>query len=143
MTPTSKRFRLDRALGAPLARPNHHAYGDPIAAMSLPTHAPLTPNSSLTLAQAVAKSRHPRNHATAQLEPHRDELLRLAGEGNSAETLAIGLGLIGIKVGRETMRRWLVREMGTKSKRKVRRKRTAGAPAECVPISQIGGMMPP
>jgi hypothetical protein len=85
--------------------------------MSLPIHSPLTTPRPTTLAQAVAQARHPRNHATAQLEPHREELLRLAQAGDSAETLAAGLGLIGIKLGRETMRRWLQRELGHKRRK--------------------------
>ena len=85
--------------------------------MSLPIHSPLTPARPATLAQAVAQARHPRNHATAQLEPHREELLRLAQAGDSAETLAVGLGLIGIKIGRETMRRWLQRERGLRRRK--------------------------
>lgn len=85
--------------------------------MSLPIHSPSTPARPTTLAQAVAQARHPRNHATAQLEPHREELLRLAQDGDSAETLAVGLGLIGIKIGRETMRRWLQRELGRKRRK--------------------------
>lgn len=85
--------------------------------MSLPIHSPLTAPRPTTLAQAVAQARHPRNHATAQLEPHREELLRLAQAGESTETLATGLGLIGIKIGRETMRRWLRQELGRKRRK--------------------------
>jgi hypothetical protein len=93
--------------------------------MSLPIHCPLTTLRPATLAQAVAKVRHPRNHATAQLEPHREELLRLAQAGESAETLAAGLGVLGIKIGRETMRRWLRSELGRK--RSGRRRAQAGS----------------
>ena len=77
--------------------------------MSLPIHSSVATARPTTLTQAVAQARHPRNHATAHLDPHREELLQLAEAGDSAETLAIGLGLIGIKIGRETMRRWLQR----------------------------------
>ncbi|HEX7632359.1 MAG TPA: hypothetical protein VF388_09515 [Lacunisphaera sp.] len=108
--------------------------------MSLPIHSPLTPAPPTTLAQAVAQARHPRNHATAQLEPHRDELLRLAQAGESAETLAHGLAIIGIKIGRETMRRWLQRERGLTPKRKARRRRVAGPLMIDSPLSQTGDM---
>ncbi|MDI1335893.1 MAG: hypothetical protein PSU94_06880 [Lacunisphaera sp.] len=82
--------------------------------MSLPAYSPSNPLRPTTLTQAVAQARHPRNHATAQLEPHREELLRLAQAGDSAETLAGGLRLIGIEIGRETMRRWLQQQLGRK-----------------------------
>ena len=96
--------------------------------MSLPIHASLVTARPTTLAQAMAQARHPRNRATAQLEPHREELLRLAEAGDSAETLAIGLGLIGIKIGRETMRRWLQRELGRRpAKRSKRQKPVRGS----------------
>lgn len=108
--------------------------------MSLPMHSPLTPLPPTTLAQAVAQARHPRNHATAQLEPHREELLRLAQAGDSAETLATGLGMLGIKIGRETMRRWLARETGAKPKRRARRKRVAVGPALGSPASESNSM---
>lgn len=90
--------------------------------MSLPIHSPLATPRPTTLSQAVAQARHPRNRATAQLEPHREELLRLAQAGESAETLATGLRLIGIKIGRETMRRWLQRELGRPSAKRRRGK---------------------
>ena len=73
--------------------------------MSLPIHSPFTTARPTTLTQAVAQARHPRNHATAQLEPHREELLRLRQDGESAESLVGGLRLLGIEIGRETMRR--------------------------------------
>ena len=92
--------------------------------MSLPIHSPLTPPRPTTLAQAVAQARHPRNHATAQLEPHREELLRLSQAGESAESLVGGLRLIGIEIGRETMRRWLQQELGR------RRRKTKVTPAK-------------
>lgn len=82
--------------------------------MSLPAYSPLTPPRPTTLAQAVEQVRHPRNHATAKLTPHREELLRLHQAGDSPETLALGLRLIGIEIGRETIRRWLDRELGRK-----------------------------
>lgn len=123
MTPTSKRCRLDCARGAPLALPKHHAYSDPFTTMSLPIHSPLATTRPTTLSQAVAQARHPRNHATAQLEPHREELLRLAQAGESAESLVGGLWLIGIEIGRETMRRWLQRELGRRPAKRSRRQK--------------------
>jgi len=113
--------------------------------MSLPIPSPLTAPRPTTLAQAVAQVRHPRNHATAQLEPHREELLRLAQAGDSAESLAAGLGLIGIKIGRETLRRWLRRELGPKGSR--RRKAKIGSPlngnVSCTRGAEINSISPP
>ena|GEM_PF-1924703 len=123
MTPTSKRCRLDCARGAPLAPPDHHAYCAPSAPMSLPIHSPLATARPTTLTQAVAQARHPRNRATAQLEPHREELRRLAQAGESAESLVGGLRLIGIEIGRETMRRWLQRELGRRPTKRSRRQK--------------------
>ena len=120
-TPTSKRFRLECAPSAPLAILYRHTYSDPFTTMSLPAYSPLTSARPTTRAQAVAQARHPRNHATAQLEPHREELLRLHEAGDSVESLAGGLRLIGIEIGRETMRRWLLQESGRKPTK--RRKR--------------------
>lgn len=91
--------------------------------MSLPIHSPLATTRPTTLSQAVAQARHPRNHATAQLEPHREELLRLAQAGESAEALVGGLRLIGIEIGRETMRRWLQRELGRRPAKRSRRQK--------------------
>jgi hypothetical protein len=96
--------------------------------MSLPIHSPLATARPTTLSQAVAQARHPRNRATAQLEPHREELLRLAQVGESAESLVGGLRLIGIEIGRETMRRWLQRELGRRpAKRSKRQKPVRGS----------------
>lgn len=91
--------------------------------MSLPIHSPLATARPTTLSQAVAQARHPRNHATAQLEPHREELLRLAQAGESAESLVGGLRLIGIEIGRETMRQWLQRELGRRPAKRSRRQK--------------------
>jgi len=107
--------------------------------MSLPIHSPFTAPRPTTLTQAVAQARHPRNHATAQLEPHREELLRLAQAGDSAESLAGGLRLIGIEIGRETMRRWLQRQLGRRPAKRRRAKpfvaASAGDPASTSPNS--------
>ncbi|MCB1103261.1 MAG: hypothetical protein H7A44_11130 [Opitutaceae bacterium] len=98
--------------------------------MSLPIHSSLNPLRPTTLAQAVAQARHPRNHATAQLEPHREELLQLRQAGESVESLVGGLRLIGIEVGRETMRRWLDREL---SRKPAKRRKRAVKPAAAQP----------
>jgi len=91
------------------------------------------------LAQAVEQVRHPRNHATAQLDSQREELLRLRQAGESVETLTAGLRLLGVEIGRETMRRWLDRELGRKPAR--RRKRTAkpaaGQPATAASANPV------
>lgn len=91
--------------------------------MSLPIHSLLATARPTTLTQAVAQARHPRNRATAQLEPHREELLRLAQAGESAESLVGGLRLIGIEIGRETIRRWLQRELGRRPAKRSRRQK--------------------
>ena len=91
--------------------------------MSLPIHSPIATARPITLSQAVAQARHPRNRATAQLEPHREELLRLAQAGESAESLVGGLRLIGIEIGRETMRQWLQRELGRRPAKRSRRQK--------------------
>ncbi len=108
--------------------------------MSLPAYSPLNTPRLITLAQAVEQVRHPRNHASVQLEPHRDELLRLAQAGESAESLVGGLRLIGIEIGRETMRRWLDRELGRKPAR--RRKRAAKSAASQPAVATIAGSEP-
>jgi transposase len=92
------------------------------------------------LAQAVEQVRHPRNHATVRLTPHREELLRLHRAGDSPETLALGLRLLGIEIGRETMRRWLDRELGRKPAK--RRKRAANAAANQAPSADSAGNLP-
>lgn len=108
--------------------------------MSLPAYSPLTPPRPTTLAQAVEQVRHPRNHATAKLTPHREELLRLHRAGDSPETLALGLRLLGIEIGRETMRRWLDRELGRKPAK--RRKRAANAAANQPALAEHAGTVP-
>ncbi len=100
--------------------------------MSLPIHSPFTTARPTTLTQAVAQARHPRNHATAQLEPHREELLRLRQDGESAESLVGGLRLLGIEIGRETMRRWLQQQLGTRPRK--RRKGTGKPPDAATPL---------
>lgn len=96
--------------------------------MSLPIHSPLTTSRPTTLAEAVEQSRFPRNHATFRLVSHRDELLRLRQAGESVETLAAGLRLVGVEIGRETLRRWLQRELGRQpaKRRRGKGRRTAG-----------------
>jgi hypothetical protein len=118
--------------------------------MLTPTPSPTPPARPLTLAEAVARARWPRNHATAQLEPHREELLRLRQGRASIESLVGGLRLLGVEVGRETIRLWLNRELGLKPmKRRVRRVKPVasdptkaspggggtGTPGQSVPIS--------
>ena len=75
---------------------------------------------------AVAQVRHPRNHATAQLAPHRDELLKLRAAGESIEALALALRAFDVAIGKETLRRWLARELGHKP---TRRKKGVAKPA--------------
>ncbi len=108
--------------------------------MSLPAYSTLTPPRPTTLAQAVEQVRHPRNHATAQLKPYREELLRLHQAGDSPETLASGLRLLGIEIGRETMRRWLDRELGRKPAK--RRRRAANAATDQRTLAENAGTEP-
>lgn len=91
--------------------------------MSLPIHSPLPPIRPSSLAEAVDRARWPRNRATAHLEPHREELLRLRHAGESVGSLVGGLRLIGIEIGHETMRRWLSRELGQKPPRRKKARR--------------------
>ena len=74
-----------------------------------PNRSPLATQLPRTLADAVVQVRHPRNRATAQLAPHRDELLRLRQTGESIETLALALRAFDVPIGKETLRRWLAR----------------------------------
>lgn len=112
-------------------------------------HSHFTPALRLTLAEAVARARHPRNRATVNLAPHRDELLRLAQEGESVGSLAGGLRELGIQIGHETLRLWLIRESGRKpAKRKRRAEATAlGQPvavsAAPVPVIAATDSIPP
>jgi transposase len=84
-----------------------------------------------TLADAVTQVRHPRNHATAQLTPHRDELLKLRAAGESIETLALALRAFDVAIGKETLRRWFASELGHKpaKRRKTPAKPATGQPA--------------
>ena len=108
-----------------------------------PNRSPFTTQPVRTLADAVAQVRHPRNHATAQLVPHRDELLKLRAAGKSIETLALALHAFDVDIGKETLRRWLARELGHTPKRKVRRKRATATRAMDSPRSQVGDMTSP
>lgn len=108
-----------------------------------PNRSPFTTPSPRTLADAVTQVRHPRNHATAQLAPHRDELLKLRAAGESIETLALALRAFDVAIGKETLRRWLARETGVVPKRKARRKRAAAQFTVDDPLSQKGDMSAP
>ncbi|MFZ5496518.1 MAG: hypothetical protein ACOZE5_14435 [Verrucomicrobiota bacterium] len=112
------------------------------------THLP--PNRSLfttppprTLADAVTQVRHPRNHATAQLMPHRDELLKLRVAGESIETLALALRAFDVTIGKETLRRWFAHELGIAPSRKARRKRSTAPLTANTPLSQKDDMPTP
>lgn len=112
------------------------------------THLP--PNRSLfttppprTLADAVTQVRHPRNHATAQLTPHRDELLKLRAAGESIETLALALRAFDVMIGKETLRRWFAQELVIAPKRKARRRRSTAPLTTDTPLSQKGDMPAP
>ena len=90
---------------------------------SLPlAHHDIAPTPPPTLAELVAKARHPKQPKTAQLEAHREELLRLRRDGDSVEVLAIALRGLGVDISPEALRLWLNRELGHKPvrRRKVR-----------------------
>lgn len=107
--------------------------------MSLPVHHPLAPIRPASLAEAVERARHPRNPATVQLQAHRDELLRLRRAGESVETLVGAMRLMGIEIGRETMRRWLQREFGRRpaGRRKSQPVNEAGKPADSAIVAPL------
>jgi len=87
-----------------------------------PAHHDIAPTPPPTLAELVAKARHPKQPKTAQLEAHREELLRLRRAGDSVEVLAIALRGLGVDISPEALRLWLNRELGHKPvrRRKVR-----------------------
>ena len=103
---------------------------------SLPlAHHDVAPTPPPTLAELVAKARHPRQPKTAQLEPHREELLRLRRDGDSVEVLAIALRGLGVEISAEALRLWLNRELGHQParRRKARSKPTIVAPLALAP----------
>jgi hypothetical protein len=101
-----------------------------------PNRSPFTTPPPPTLADVVTQVRHPRNHATAQLAPHCDELLKLRAAGESIETLALALRAFDVVIGKETLRRWFTHKLGIASKRKARRKRSTAPLTADTPLSQ-------
>lgn len=87
-----------------------------------PAHHDIALTPPPTLAELVAKARHVKQPKTAQLEAHREELLRLRRAGDSVEVLAIALRGLGVEISAEALRLWLNRELGHKPvrRRKVR-----------------------
>lgn len=83
-----------------------------------PAHHDIAPTPPPTLAELVAKARHPKQPKTAQLEAHREELLRLRRAGDSVEVLAIALRGLGVDISAEALRLWLNRELGHKPVRR-------------------------
>lgn len=85
-------------------------------------HHDIAPTPPPTLAELVAKARHPKQPKTAQLEAHHEELLRLRRAGDSVEVLAIALRELGVDISPEALRLWLNRQLGHKPvrRRKVR-----------------------
>ena len=53
-----------------------------------------------------------------QLEPHREELLRLRRAGESVAVLCTGLRGLGVEISDEALRQWLNRELGHKPTRR-------------------------
>jgi hypothetical protein len=102
-----------------------------------PAHHDIAPTPPPTLAELVAKVRHPKQPKTAQLEPHREELLRLRRDGDSVEVLAMALRGLGVEISPEALRLWLNRELGSKPVRrhKVRYKQTVLVPVTLAPTS--------
>ena len=92
---------------------------------SLPlAHHDIAPKPPPTLAELVAKARHPKQPKTAQLEAHREELLRLRRDGDSVEVLAIALRGLGVEISSEALRLWLNRQL---PRRRTRRTKPARA----------------
>ncbi len=104
--------------------------------MSLPEYSRVSPAPPPTLAEAVARARWPRNRATVQLAPHRDELLRLHQAGDSVGSLVVGLRQIGVEIGRETLRLWLNRELGRRPAHAARQR--GGAVGRATPVRRRG-----
>jgi len=103
---------------------------------SLPlAHHDIAPTPPPTLAELAAKARHPKQPKTAQLEAHREELLRLRRAGDSVEVLAMALRGLGVEISPEALRLWLNRELGSKPsrRRKVRFKPTVVVHAGAAP----------
>jgi hypothetical protein len=104
---------------------------------SLPhAHHEIAPGAPPTLAELVAKARHARQPKTAQLEPHREELLRLRRDGDSVEVLATALRGLGVEISAEALRLWLNRQL---PRRKARRSKTA----RVLSIHEPAAMPPP
>jgi hypothetical protein len=72
----------------------------------------------------VATARHPKQPQTAQLEAHREDLLRLRRDGDSVEVLAIALRGLGVEISSEALRLWLNRQL---PRRRTRRTKPARA----------------
>jgi hypothetical protein len=108
-----------------------------------PNRSPINTLPPRTLADAVTQVRHPRNHATAQLAPHRDELIKLRQTGESIETLAHALRAFDVMIGKETLRRWFAQELGIAPKRKSRRRRSTAPLTTDTPLSQKNDMPAP
>jgi hypothetical protein len=102
-----------------------------------PAHHDIAPTPPPTLAELVAKARHPKQPKTGQLEAHREELLRLRRAGDSVEVLALALRGLGVDISPEALRLWLNRELGSKPVRrhKVRFKQTVVIPVALAPAS--------
>jgi len=83
--------------------------------------------------ELAAKARRERERKTAQLEAHRDELLRLRRDGDSVEVLATALRGLGVAISDEALRLWLNRELGhmpiKRRKTRVRFDRRAATPS--------------
>ncbi|MEY2878886.1 MAG: hypothetical protein RLZZ15_1266, partial [Verrucomicrobiota bacterium] len=104
---------------------------------SLPhAHHEIAPGTQPTLAELVARARHTRQPKTAQLEPHREELLRLRRDGDSVEVLATALRGLGVEISAEALRLWLNRQL---PRRKARRSKTA----RVLSIHEPAAMPPP
>jgi hypothetical protein len=69
-----------------------------------------------------------------QLEPHRDELLRLRRAGESVAVLCTGLRGLGVEISDEALRQWLNRQLRRKTAKRERATR-AIAPQEPMPAS--------
>lgn len=97
-------------------------YRSPITTEPPQSNHATTPAAPPTLAELAAMARRERQPKTAQLDSHREELLRLRREGDSVEVLATALRGLGVEISDEALRLWLNRELGHKParRRKVR-----------------------
>ena len=93
-----------------------------------PAHHDIAPAAPPTLAELAAKARHVRQPKTAQLDAHREELLRLRRDGDSVEVLATALRGLGVDISAEALRLWLNRQLPRKRMKRGKTPRASNTP---------------